>query len=356
MFAFAQLGGALADAVDRRRLILWAEAALALSCTGLIVNALLPAPHVWVLFVGAALTAGANAVHRPARESLTPQLVPAEHMPAVAALSTFRFSFTFIVGPALAGLIAERLGPATAYGIDLLTYAVSIVTLLAIRSVPVPDGTAPVSLHGIADGLRYARSRPELMGTYLIDINAMFFGMPIALFPAIAASFGGAAVGLFYSMLAVGPLLVTLTSGWTSRIHRHGLGITWAVVVWGFAIIGFGLSHNLWIALACLVIAGGADCVSGLFRMTMWNQTIPTRLRGRLASVEMVSYLSGPYLGNAEAGLVASAFGLRTSVVSGGVLCVAGAGLLALLLPKFIRYDAREGLASKKTEDVSTLT
>jgi MFS family permease len=351
MLLLAFVGGALADSVDRRRLIIWAEAGLALSCAALIANALLPEPRIWVLFAAAALTAGSNALHRPALESLTPQLLPAEHMPAVAALSSFRFSFTFIIGPAIAGVIAETFGAATAYGIDLATYAVSIVTLLLIRSIPAVSALPRPSLSSVAEGLRYARGRPELLGTYLIDMNAMFFGMPIALFPAIAASFGGASVGLFYSMLAVGPLAVTLTSGWTNRIHRHGLGVTWAVVVWGLAIVGFGLATNLWLALAFLVLAGAADCVSGLFRMTMWNQTIPDRYRGRLAGIEMVSYTSGPYLGNAEAGLVASAFGLRTSVVSGGILCVLGAGVLAVLLPKFLRYDAREGLARKRADD-----
>lgn len=351
MLALAFVGGALADAVDRRRLILWAELGLALSCVALIGNALRPDPQVWVLFVAAAITAGSNALHRPALESLTPQLLPPEHMPAVAALSSFRFSFAFIIGPAIAGVIAATFGAAAAYSIDLATYVVSIVTLLLIRFIPTASALPRPSLRGVVEGLRYARSRPELLGTYLMDFSAMVFGMPIALFPAIAASYGGASVGLFYSMLAVGPLVVTLTSGWTNRVHRHGLGITWAVVAWGLAIVGFGSATNLWLALAFLVLAGAADCVSGLFRMTMWNQTIPDRLRGRLAGIEMVSYTSGPYLGNAEAGFVASAFGLRASVVSGGVLCVIGAGVLALLLPKFIRYDTREGVARKIADD-----
>lgn len=180
----------------------------------------------------------------------------------------------------------------------------------------------------------------------------MFFGMPIALFPAMAEGFGGASVGLFYSMMAVGPLVVALTSGSTARVHRHGLAITLAVVVWGLAIVGFGLARDLWLALLLLGLARAADCVSGLFRMTMWNQTIPDRLRGRLTSIKLISYASGPYLGNAEAGLVASAFSVRTSVVSVGVLCVLGAGVLALLLPKFLHYDARAGLARKHAEEV----
>jgi MFS family permease len=179
----------------------------------------------------------------------------------------------------------------------------------------------------------------------------MFFGMPMALFPAIAESFGGASVGLFYAMPAAGSLAVTLTSGWTSRIHKHGLAVTVAAVVWGLAIIGFGWANSLWLALLLLAGAGAADSVSGIFRMTIWNQTIPDHLRGRLASIEMVSYMTGPYLGNAEAGLVAGLFGLRASVISGGVLCVLGSGVLALLLPAFLRYDGRAGLARKLAEE-----
>jgi MFS family permease len=184
----------------------------------------------------------------------------------------------------------------------------------------------------------------------------MFFGMPMALFPAIAESFGGASVGWFYSMMAVGPLVVSLTSGWTARVQRHGAAITIAVVVWGLAIVGFGLTRDLWLALFFLALAGAADNLSGLFRMTMWNQTIPDHLRGRMASIEMISYMTGPYLGNAEAGLVAAAFGLRASVVSGGVLCVVGAGLLALLLPRFITYDGRAGVARKQAEERARTT
>jgi MFS family permease len=206
-------------------------------------------------------------------------------------------------------------------------------------------------LRSVIEGLKYARSRQELLGTYLIDLNAMFFGMPMALFPALAESFGGASVGLFYAMPAVGSLAVTITSGWTKRVNKHGLAVTIAATVWGLAIICFGMAHRLWLALLFLALAGAADMVSGLFRLTIWNQTIPDHLRGRLASIEMISYTTGPYLGNAEAGLVASLFGLRASVVSGGVLCVVGSGLLALTLPAFIRYKGHEGLARKQTEE-----
>jgi MFS family permease len=349
MFLMAFIGGALADYIDRRRLIILAETGLALCCIALVINALLPSPRSWILFLVAGLFAALNGLHRPALEALTPRLVDPRQLPAVAALNSLRFNF--IVGAALAGVIAASLGAAPAFAIDAATFIISIITILLIRSVPVPVDADRASLRSVIDGLKYARSRQELIGTYLIDINAMFFGMPMALFPAIAESFGGASVGLFYAMPALGSLALTLTSGWTNRINKHGLAVTIAASVWGLAIIGFGLSNHLWLALVFLALAGAADMVSGLFRMTIWNQTIPDHLRGRLAGIEMISYLTGPYLGNAEAGLVASLIGLRASVVSGGVMCVLGSGLLALLLPAFIRYDGREGLARKLREE-----
>ncbi len=358
MLVMAFVGGALADFIDRRRLIVVAELGLTVCCGLLVLNALLPQPRAWVLFVVAALFAALNGVHRPALESLTPRLVAPEQIPAVASLSMFRGSFSYIVGPALAGLIAAGFGAAVAFTIDAATFVISILALLLIRSVPMPaklDDDERPSLHSVVEGLKYARSRQELLGTYLIDINAMFFGMPIALFPAIAESFGGASanpsVGLFYAMPAAGALVVSLTSGWTSKIHRHGLAVTIAAAIWGAAIVVFGLVSNLWLALFFLALAGAADAVSGVFRMTIWNQTIPDHIRGRMAGIEMISYLTGPYLGNAEAGLVAARFGLGFSVVSGGVMCVLGSGVLAALLPKFISYDGREGLARKEAEE-----
>ncbi|HEU4387698.1 MAG TPA: MFS transporter [Blastocatellia bacterium] len=351
MFVMAFVGGALADHLERRRLVLLAEVALMLCSTALAVNSLLETPRTWVLFAVAALFAALWGLHRPAIESLTPRLVEPHQIPAVAALSSLRYSFNFIIGPAIGGVIAVSLGAAVAFGVDAASFAVSVATLLLMRPVAVPAGAERASLRSVVQGLKYARSRQELLGTYLIDLNAMFFGMPMALFPAIAERFGGASVGLFYAMPAVGSLIMTVTSGWTSRISRHGLAITLAAAVWGLAVIAFGIAGSLWLALGFLALAGGADMVSGLFRMTIWNQTIPDHLRGRLASIEMISYMTGPFLGNAEAGLVASAFGLRASVVSGGVLCVLGSGLLALLLPEFIRYRGDQGIARKLAEE-----
>ncbi|MFL6255708.1 MAG: MFS transporter [Pyrinomonadaceae bacterium] len=345
------VGGALADAVDRRRMVRFTEALLALGTLVLVLNSLLAEPRVWVLFFCAALFAALNGLQRPSLDALVPRLVAPEQLPAALALRSLGATVSMIGGPAVGGLLVVALGPAVNYSIDFLTFAASLAALCLMRAVPPPAGAERPSLRSIAEGLRYARSRPELLGTYLIDINAMFFGMPIALFPAVAERFGGESVGLLYAAPAAGALCVTLTSGWTKRINRHGLCVALAAAAWGLAIVGFGLSPMLWAALLFLALAGAADMVSGIFRMTIWNQTIPDHLRGRLAGIEMISYTTGPLLGNAESGAVARLFGLRASIISGGVLCVAGTALLSLLLPQLIRYDARAGLARKLAEE-----
>ena len=190
--------------------------------------------------------------------------------------------------------------------------------------------------------MRYARSRQELMGSYLIDFNAMLFGMPNALFPAIAERLGGGRVlGLLYAAPAVGAFAASATSGWTPRVTRYGTAIILAAAAWGLAIVGFGVAASVPIASGCLVVAGFADMVSALFRMTLWNRTIPDHFRGRLAGIEQISYMSGPMLGNAEAGLVASVTSVSVSVVSGGILCVVGSAVLAVLLPRFRTFDVR---------------
>ena len=347
----AFVGGALADYVDRRRMVLSTELLMAVSSAVLVVNSLLPRPRVWVLFVCATAFAGLNGLQRPSLEALTPRLVPPELIPAVAALRAVGSTLGGVLGPALGGVLATTVGPARAYSITFITFAVSLMTLWMLRATPPPLGADRPSLSSLGQGLRYARSRPELMGTYLIDINAMFFGMPMALFPAIATRFGGAAVGLLYAAPSAGAFVASVASGWSKRINRHGLAVTLAAGIWGVAIVAFGFADRLWLALLWLAVAGAADMVSGLFRMTIWNQTIPDHLRGRLAGIEMVSYMSGPMLGNAEAGIVASLFSIRTSVVSGGILCVLGTGLLALAYPAFVRYDGRAGVLRKAREE-----
>ena len=338
----AVLGGAFADAVDRRRMLLLTELGLAASSGVLVFNALLPSPQLWVLFVVAALSASLTGFQRPSLDALTPRLVERDELMAVGALDSLRWTFGNIGGPAVGGILIATVGLAGVYAIDIGTFLVSLVMLNAMRAVPPPPDAERPSLRRIAEGFRYARSRPELLGTYGVDIVAMFFGMPNALFPALAQKFGGPGVlGLLYAAPSVGSLVATATSGWTARVHRHGLGVILAAAVWGAGILLLGLAPTLPLALAALALAGGADMVSGIFRSTIWNQTIPDRLRGRLAGIEQVSYSTGPLLGDLEAGVVGSLAGVRVSIVSGGALCIVGVAAAALLLPAFRRYDAR---------------
>jgi MFS family permease len=338
----AFLGGALADAIDRRRMVLATEVGLALGSALLTANALLPSPRLSVLYVAAALMSGLFGLQRPSLDSLPPRLVGRDEMPAVASLSTLRGSVGMIAGPALGGALIASGGVAWAFAVDLLTYVVSFFAIRLIRAIPPPESAEAPSLARVAEGFRYARGRQELMGTYVVDFVAMVFGMPLALFPALADRLGGpAALGPLYSAPAVGALVASLTSRWAPRVRRHGLAVMLAATAWGVAIVAFGFCDRLAPALLFLALAGGADAVSGIFRLTLWNQTIPDSLRGRLASIEMVSYMSGPLLGHVEAGAVAAAFGVRASVVSGGLLCVAGVLACGALLPRFVSYDAR---------------
>jgi len=352
LILMAFVGGALADAVDRRLMLRVTESLLALGTLGLVFNSLLAEPRAWVLYVCAAGFATLNGLQRPSLEALVPRLVPPEQIPAAAALNSVRAEIGMIGGPVVGGLLYASFGAAVSYFIDFLSFAVCLGLLWRMRAVPPPAGADRPGVRTVLEGLRYARGRPELMGTYLVDINAMFFGMPMALFPAIAAGLGASgSVGLLYAAPAVGALLVSLTSGWARRVNRQGLAVALAAGAWGLAVVGFGFAASLWAAVLFLVLAGAADMVSGLFRSTIWNQTIPDHLRGRLAGIEMVSYMTGPLLGNARAGGVAQYMGVQTSVVSGGVLCVAGTALLALALPAFLRYDGRAGLARKLAEE-----
>ncbi|MFC7243449.1 MFS transporter [Catellatospora aurea] len=350
----AFVGGALADYVDRRKLVFWAEAGLAVLTGLLLLNALVGSPQVWVLFVIAGLAAAVDGIHRPAMDAMMPRLAPAEEMASVGALNSLRWQVAQIAGPTLAGLMIANLDVAWVFGFDLATFVVSLVCFGLVRAVAPPEAAERPSLRSVVEGIRYARSRPELIGTYLVDINAMFFAFPVALYPWVADKYGGASVlGLFYAALATGSLLVTVTSGWTARVHRHGLAVLVAAGAWGLGIVLFGLAGSLWLALLGLVVAGASDMISGLFRGVIWNQTIPDHLRGRLAGIEMLSYLTGPMLGQTRAGLSARWWGYSGAVVWGGVLCVAGTGALAAALPAFLRYDGREGLARKQAEEAA---
>jgi MFS family permease len=348
----AFVGGAYADFIDKRKMLRLTEIGQTLVTATLVFNATLARPQVWLLFVCAALHAGLAALQRPSFEALMQKIVTPDLMPSISALNSLRWNVTTILGPSLAGIILARFGASIAYSIDLVTFIASLTAVFLIRATPAPKQTEErPTLKSVVEGVQYAWRRKELLGTYLIDMNAMFFGMPTALFPAVASNFGAETVGLFYAAPSVGALLATLTSGWAKRVHRHGLYVSLAAALWGVAMIFFGFANNLYVALFCLALAGGFDMISGVFRMTIWSQTIPHHLRGRLAGLEMISYTSGPKLGDAEAGIVAALFSVRTSVVSGGILCVLGTIIISALIPQFLRYDGREGVKQKELEE-----
>lgn len=354
LLVMAFVGGALADYLDRRLLVLGGEIGFTLLCGVLLVNSLGDQPQLWLLYLVAALTAALDGLQRPAMEGLTPRIVAPDEIPAASALNSLRMQLAQLAGPGLAGILIATVDLAWVYAFDLATFAVSLVCLALVKAVPPPPAADRPSLRSVVTGLRYARSRPELLGTYLVDINAMFFGMPQALYPFMAEKLGGPSVlGLLYAAPAVGSMIATLSSGWTARVHRHGLMVVLAAGVWGLGILAVGLVDSLWLVLFFLALAGAADMVSGLFRMIIWNQTIPDHLRGRLAGIEMLSYSTGPLLGQVRSGLAARWIGVNGSIISGGVLCVVGTVALAALLPAFVRYDGREGLTRKQAEDAA---
>jgi len=351
MFCLAFVGGALADYVDKRKLLRITEIGQTCLTGILVLNALLPRPQIWVLFVVIALHAGLAALQRPAFESFIQKVIPAEMMSAVMALNSIRFSTGMIIGPAVAGVIATQLSPVVAYSIDLVTFAASLIAVFMIQFVPPPENAERPSLEGIKKGVKYAFSRQELLGTYFIDIAAMFFAFPQALYPALASVYGNEYVGFFPAAIAAGALLAGITSGWTRNVHRHGMMVIVAAVLWGVGIVFFGMSTSIWPALFFLGTAGFFDMISGVFRGAIWNQTIPNHLRGRLASIEMISYLTGPMLGSAKMGLVAEYTSVKFALVSGGAACIVAVAGTAMFLPKFFAYDGREGIKQREIEE-----
>ncbi len=351
MVCLAFVGGALADFLDKRKMLRMTEVGQTFLTAVLLLNSLLPTPQIWVLFVVVAAHAGLAALQRPAFESFIQKVIPAEMMSSVMALNSVRFSIGMIVGPAVAGVIATQLSPSVAYGIDLVTFAASLIAVFMLRFVPPPENAEKPSFQATKKAWKYAFSRQELVGTYFIDIAAMFFAFPQALYPALAVVYGDKYVGFFPAAIAVGALTASLTSGWTKNVHRHGLFVIVAAVLWGVAILFFGLVDSLIPALIFLAAAGFFDMISGIFRGAIWNQTIPNFLRGRLASIEMMSYLTGPMLGSAKMGIVAESFGVKTALISGGALCIIAVIGAALFLPKFAAYDGREGIKQREIEE-----
>jgi MFS family permease len=354
LVVFGLYGGALADRLNRRRLIRWCEAGLGGCAALLVINASLPRPGAWPLYVAAAVLMALTSLQRPSLEASVPRIIARDQLTAAVALLSLSANASLIVGTTLGGLLATWPGPRAVYALDVVSFAVSLGFLLRLGPLPAPvsaDGGAPGRGRpgGLLSGLRYARGRPELIGSYLADLAAMTFAYPNALFPFMAAELHAPwSVGLMFAAPSAGALAASATSGWTGRVHRHGRAITLAAAAWGLAITGFGLAPDIGAALALLVVAGAADMLSGIFRGTLWNQTIPDSLRGRLAGVELLSYGLGPSAGQIRAGAVASITTPRFSLCSGGLLCVAAVAVVGAALPGFVRYSARSASSTAR--------
>jgi MFS family permease len=337
------LGGTLADAMDRRKLILICETGMALVVLALAValSVLAPGyPHPLLLLGASALLAVFNGFHRPALEALTPRLVEAHEQTAAATLSSVRNNLGMIGGPALAGVLLS-VDPVLVFYLDALSFAICVACLVAMRNVPKAPVDASLSGAAMREGFRYALSRQEFVGTYVVDIVAMTFSMPNLLFPAVAESLGAPEkLGWLHVALASGALVATLTAHRFIASRRHGVVILSAAFAWSCCMIGFGLAREMPVAIGFLLLAGFADMISGVYRLTIWNQTIPDALRGRLAGIEMISYLTGPMLGNTQLGVLAKVLGVQPAVAWSSVAGAAGVLAVASLLPGFRRYVA----------------
>jgi MFS family permease len=348
LVVFGLYGGVLADRFDRRALMRWSEPGLAACALLLLVNALLPHPLLWPLYVVAALMMALTSLQRPAFEAATARLAGRENITAASALMSLTVNASVLVGSSLGGVLAASPGPWLVYALDAAGFVVSFGLLSRLPKLPPvtegDEGTAAgrrPALKEIAVGLRYAVGRRDLLGSYLTDLCAMIFAYPNAMLPFLATQLHAPwSTGLMFAAPSAGALAVSATSGWMPRVRRHGLAIGLAAAGWGAAMSLVGLAPNVWVALACLVVAGGSDQCSGVFRDAMWMQSIPDHLRGRMAGIELLSYAAGPPAGQLRSGAVAAVTSVRFSLVSGGLACIAGAGLVLAALPAFRRYHA----------------
>jgi len=352
LVTMALLGGALADRMDRRRLLLLDQLALVAVAAALCAAALIGDPPVLVLYVLGGLLAGFGALQNVARTAIVPNLVSREDMPAALAINFGLFQLTMVFGPGLGGLLIAAAGVEAAYAVDAVSCLAMVAALrgLGPQLPTIAAGIAPARIgRSIADGLRFVRRSPALLGSFAIDLSAMTFGMPRALFPVLAVSVygaGAAGTGLLFAAVSAGAAVAALTTGWLGSARRLGLITILAVCAWGLAIAGAGLVGSLWPAAALLALAGAADSVSAVCRSVI-NQTVtPDELRGRMSSVFSLVVTSGPRLGDVEAGAVASLTSPRFSVLSGGIACVAAAGLVVLAFPALARYDKDEAIAA----------
>jgi MFS family permease len=349
--AMSLFGGALADRMDRRRLLLLSQLGVFAGCGGLAVAAFLGRPALVTLYVLGGLLAGSNALQNAAQSSILPALVDDRRLLGPALAATYSLSsLTMVLGPGLGGVLIGALGVRAAYAIDAISCLAVVLTTLPIPAQP-PAGSdgephLPIG-RSIAEGLRYVGGNRALLGSFAIDLVAMTFGMPRALFAVLAVSVyhaGAGGAGLLYTSVAAGATIASALTGWIRHARRLGVICIWAVTAWGVAIAIAGTMSSIWLAALMLALAGAADSVSAVCRSTI-NQTVtPERMRGRMSAVFGLVVTGGPRLGDIESGGVAGAAGVRVSVVSGGLACLAGVAVIALVCPSLVRYDTEDWL------------
>ena len=355
LIAFGLYGGVLADRFDRRALMRWCEPGLALCAVLLLVNALLPHPLLWPLYVVSALLMAITSLQRPAFEAATPRIVGPERLTAAAAIMSLSTNASVLIGSSLGGVLAVTPGPWLVYALDAAGFAVSFAALSRLPALPPATGASeseeleeisngPV-LREILVGLRYAVGRKDLLGSYLADLAAMIFAYPNAMLPFLALELHAPwSTGLMFAAPSAGAFAVSATSGWMPRVRRHGLAIALAAAGWGLAMTAVGIAPSVYVALAFLAVAGGGDECSAVFRDTMWKQSIPDHLRGRMAGIELLSYAAGPPAGQLRSGAVAAITGPRFSLTSGGLACAAAVAAVCAALPAFRSYVSANGL------------
>lgn len=345
---FGLYGGAVADAVDRRRLVLFTTSGQAVLSTVLLLQAVLHLEDTWLLYAVVAAQAGLFALDSPARQAFVPRLLPGPLLPAANALRQVEFNIGVTTGPLLAGLLVGRFGFGSAYGLDAVSFTASLWAVASLPAMAPEGGGRAAGLASVVEGLRFLATRPVLLLTFVVDLIAMVFAMPRALFPALAHQvYGGGAqtAGALYSALAAGALLGALGGGWLGRVRRQGLAVLVAIVAWGLAITGFGLASQLWLGLLLLAVAGASDMISAVFRSAILQSAAPDEMRGRLGGVFIVVVAGGPRLGDARAGAGASLVGLQGAVVAGGLACVALVTAVAAVVPRFRAYDSEDPYA-----------
>jgi MFS family permease len=337
-------GGAIADAVDRRLLLLISQLSLAATAGALAWNSGLDIPLEWPLYVLTAANAAVSSVDLPTRAAVVPTLVRRDLLPSAFALIQTLGNVAKAAGPALAGVLIATTTLEVTYLLEAVAFILGAVLVFPIGPLPPQEGASRPGFKSIAEGFRFLRTRRVLQGTFAIDLNAMVFGMPSALFPAIGVTvLGGDAstVGLLYAAPGMGALIAAFTSGWVGRVRRQGRAVIVAVIGWGIAITIFGLTSSIPMAVAMLMVAGAADVVSAVFRSTILQLTVPDNLRGRLSGISIAVVSGGPRLGDFEAGAMAALTSLRFSVISGGIACVLGALGIAKWMPELARYVDR---------------